>query len=240
MRLPRALLHCIVLAVLFAATPAMAASLQVSPTGLALAPAQNADVLTLTNDGSEAMRAQVRVFHWTQRDGTDVLEPTRDIVATPAMLSIAPGASQLVRVVRLASPGATEGSYRVIVSELPPPKKPGVKVGLQFALEYSLPVFLLPPGAPQTGGYVLQARRAGNALEVSNSGRMHARLSSVSQIGSDGKKTELFPGLLGYVLPGQTMRWTLPPAKDSGSSAFTAVINDENAASSLPGSSTTP
>ena len=57
MRLPRALLHCIVLAVLFAATPAMAASLQVSPTGLALAPAQNADVLTLTNDGSEAMRA---------------------------------------------------------------------------------------------------------------------------------------------------------------------------------------
>lgn len=238
MTLPRALLHGIALAALLATTPARASSLQVSPTGLALAPAQNADVLTLTNSGSEPLRAQVRVFHWTQRDGKDVLEPTRDIVATPAMLSIAPGAGQLVRVVRLAPPDATEGSYRVVVSELPPPRKEGVKVGLQFALEYSLPVFLLPPGAPPSGGYALQAHRVGNALEVSNSGRMHARLSSVAQIGAGGRKTLLFPGLLGYVLPGQTMRWTLPPATDSGSSAFEAVINDDNAASPLPNPTT--
>lgn len=234
----RALQACLLACALFAASPSRASSLQVAPTGLALAANQNADVLTLTNSGSEAMRAQVRVFHWTQHDGKDVLEPTRDIVATPAMLSIAPGTSQLVRVVRLTSPGAMEGSYRVIVSELPPPKKPGAKVGLQFALEYSLPVFLLPPATAQAGGYALHARRAGNTLEVSNSGRMHARLSTVSQVGADGRKTTLFPGLLGYVLPGQTMRWTLPPAKDSGTSAFEAVINDDNAASPLPNSTT--
>ncbi|PNS09556.1 fimbrial biogenesis chaperone [Solilutibacter silvestris] len=238
MAISRAIRGGLLTIALLATAPTMAASLQVAPTGLALAPAQNADVLTLTNSGSEAMRAQVRVFHWTQRDGKDVLEPTHDIVATPAMLSIAPGASQLVRVVRLTPPGATEGSYRVIVSELPPPKKQGAKIGLQFALEYSLPVFLLPPGAPQTGGYALHARRAGNALEVSNSGRMHARLSSLTQVAADGKKTVLFPGLLGYVLPGQTMRWTLPPAKDSGTGAFSAMINDDNAASPLPNSTT--
>ncbi|MGG6461672.1 fimbrial biogenesis chaperone [Solilutibacter silvestris] len=235
----RALSACLLACALFATTPARASSLQVAPTGLALAANQNADVLRLSNTGSEPMRAQVRVFHWTQQNGKDVLEPTRDIVATPAMLSIAPGASQLVRVVRLTSPGATEGSYRVIVSELPPPKKEGVKVGLQFALEYSLPVFLLPSGATQGNDYALHARRIGNELEVSNSGRMHARLSQVSEVGAGGRRSPLFPGLLGYVLPGQTMRWTLPPAKDPGTSAFEAVINDDNAASPLP-TSTTP
>lgn len=228
------------LVALFATLPAWSASLQVSPTGLALAANQNADALTLSNSGSEALRAQVRVFHWTQRDGKDVLEPTRDIVATPAMLSIAPGASQLVRVVRLTSPGATEGSYRVIVSELPPPRKPGSDRGLQFALQYSLPVFLLPPDAPRTGGYVLHARRTGNALEVNNSGRMHAQLSVVSQIDANGRRTLLFPGLLGYVLPGQTMRFYLPPGKTSDMGAFEAVINDDQAASALPGFTTTP
>lgn len=235
----RALFACLLACALLAAAPSRASSLQVAPTGIALASSQNADVLKLSNTGNEPMRAQVRVFHWTQHDGKDVLEPTRDIVATPAMLSIAPGASQLVRVVRLGPPAAQEGNYRVIVSELPPPKKPGVKVGLQFALEYSLPVFLLPPDAPSSGGYVLHARRVGDMLEVSNSGRMHARLSQVSEIAAGGRRTVLYPGLLGYVLPGQTMRWPLPPAKDSGTSAFEAVINDDNAVSPLP-TSTTP
>lgn len=239
MNLPRTLSQCFALVLLLATAPARAASLQVSPTGLALAPTQNADVLTLTNSGSEPLRAQVRVFQWTQHDGKDVLEPTRDIVATPAMLAVAPGASQLVRVVRLAPPGAVEGSYRVVVSELPPPKKDGAKAGLQFALQYSLPVFLLPPGAPASGGYALHARKIGNMLEVSNTGRLHARLSSLAQVGAGGKGTVLFPGLLGYVLPGQTMRWPLPPATDPGSNAFAAVINDDNAASPLP-QSTTP
>lgn len=230
----RALRACLLLCAFLAMAPSWASSLQVAPTGLALAANQNADVLRLSNNGSEPMRAQVRVFHWTQHDGKDVLEPTRDIVATPAMLTIAPGASQLVRVVRLAPPPAQESSYRVIVNELPPPQKPGVKLGLQFALQYSLPVFLLP--ADNSGGYQLQARQIGNILEVSNSGRMHARLSRVSQVAGDGKRVPLFPGLLGYVLSGQTMRWTLPAnsARSASGGAFEAVINDDNAASLLP------
>lgn len=226
-------------AMLFATLPAEAASLQVAPTGLTLPPTQQSEALTLSNSGSEPLRAQVRVFQWTQQDGKDVLQPTRDIVATPAMLSIAPGASQLVRVVRLTPPPAEEGAYRVVVSELPVPRKTDGKAGLSFALQYSLPVFLTAGDAPEQGGPVLRARRVADALELSNSGPVHARVSALEHVDTQGQRTMLVPGLLGYVLPGRTMRWTLPPhPQDHGT--YEAVINNDQDASALPSASATP
>lgn len=238
MHLRRILTGVALVALVLAAMPALAASLQVAPTGLTLPPARNADVLTLSNSGSQPLRAQVRVFRWSQRDGKDVLEPTRDIVATPAMLAIAPGTSQLVRVVRLATPAADERAYRVLVSELPEPRKSDGKVGLSFALQYSLPVFLSPAPARAGDGHALQARRVGDALEVSNDGRLHARLSQLAVIDGRGQRQPLVPGLLGYVLPGQTMRWTLP--QGAGQGRFEAIINDDRAASALPAAPATP
>src|SRR5688572_16783433 len=96
------------------------ASLQVSPTSVTLQARQNADGLTLTNTGTTPLHAQVRVFRWTQQGNEEKLEPTRDLAISPPMLEIAPGAQQLVRVIRLGPPPAdAETSYRLIVDELP-------------------------------------------------------------------------------------------------------------------------
>ena len=218
------------------AMPAWASSLQVSPTGLELNAAQNADALSLSNTGETPIRAQVQVFRWRQIDGKDVLEPTRDLVATPAMLSIAPGARQLVRVVRVGSASTKEGSFRIIVSELPAPSIEKSKAGLSFLLKYSLPVFIAPLEKSDTARPSLSAGVLGNALEVSNSGRMHARLSQVFWVSADKSRHELAPGLLGYVLAGETMRWSLPAGTTRGDGYFEAVINDDTNASKLQSS----
>ena len=54
-----------------------AASLQVAPTSVVLDPGENAEALWLSNTDPQApVRAQVRLYRWTQEEGEDRLEPT--------------------------------------------------------------------------------------------------------------------------------------------------------------------
>lgn len=195
---------------------ASASGLQVTPTGLTLQARQVAAALWLSNSGDSLVRAQVRVYQWTEAAGQDHLEPSRELVISPPMLQVEPGRQQMIRVIRVGAPpsgaGAVEAAYRLSVDELPI-TEPG-QAGLRFVVHYSLPVFIEPVGAIATkpdlhwqlldsGGKV--------ALAASNSGNGHAQLSGLTFIASNGRKTTLAPGLLGYVLPGARMEWTLAP-----------------------------
>lgn len=210
---------------------AAAASLQVSPTSVTLQARQNADGLTLTNTGTTPLHAQVRVFRWTQEGDEDKLEPTKDITISPPMLKLAPGAQQLVRVIRLGAPPAdAETSYRLIVDELPV-ESGETKPGLQFVLQYSVPVFLMPQGDPAIAPQ-LHARlvRDGDRslIEIANTGKAHAQVAELAYLSADGKSEVIAAGLSGYVLPGKTKRWPLPAALTvSASGTFKARINGE-------------
>ena len=208
----------------------MASGLQVSPISLRIQATQNAEGLTLRNSGSERVQAQVRVYQWTQSDGKDELSPSRGLVISPPMLEIEPGAEQLVRVIRTgaAPAGASEEAYRLAIDELPS-ATPG-RIGLQFVLHYSVPVFILPQAsAPlayqltwrlvETGGKV--------ELQVTNAGTLHAQLAGLSYTSSSGKRTVIQEGLLGYVLPGASMRWPLnqPATAFAGSGTLEALVN---------------
>lgn len=221
-----------------------AASLQVSPVSVSLAANRNADGLTLSNTGAASVHAQVRVFVWTQQHGEDRLDPTRDIAISPPMLEIAPGGSQLIRVIRLGPPPDTERSYRLLVDELP--VAPGsdasgpadTRPGLRFMLRYSIPVFLLPVN-PAEAGAVLRTRIGRSAdtgfIEIANAGSLHAQVADLAFMDGGGQRRGIAAGLAGYVLPGQTRRWPLPATvttPDRG--AFVARINGEPAERALP------
>lgn len=216
---------------------ATAASLQVAPTSLQLAPRQNADALWLTNSGTAPVQVQVRVFEWRQDTGQDQLLPTTDLQVSPPMQSLAAGQQQLIRVVR-SEPAAptSQRAYRVIVDELPTvdPRR----TGMQFVLRYSMPVFV-QPGADTPLEHVLQARvtrldDGRPALEVHNSGTSYAQLADIG-LGPVDHPQIVHPGLLGYVLGGQTMRWPLDvPAARLAGTTFSAKINGESAQTPLP------
>lgn len=214
---------------------AAASGLQVSPIGLRLSSAAQADALWLTNTGSEPVHAQVRVFRWSQVEGKDVLEPSRDLVVSPPMVTIAPGDRQMVRVIRqVPAPPATEASYRVIVDELP--IDAGGQPGLKFVLRYSVPVFLTPAGDPPVRT-ALQASwdnsPDGPMLRVSNAGNGHAQIADVAWHGAKGQHAVLLAGLVGYALPGSTMSWHLPQGASHAGGAVKARINGETSESTL-------
>lgn len=120
-----------------------AASLQVAPILLEFNPNEKIQELWLMNTGDETIRAQVRAKSWTQKENQNVLEDTKDLIASPMILSIQPGQKQLVRVVKLNPTLTTEQAFRLIVDELPSDK--AIKInGVQLLLQYSIPVFLKP------------------------------------------------------------------------------------------------
>lgn len=232
-----AIVACAVL--LAAGAPVHAASLQVSPTSVTLQAERNADGLTLRNTGTTTLHAQVRVYRWTQHDGDDRMEPSRDIAASPPMVELAPGAQQLVRVIRLAAPPATsETAYRLIVDELPLESTGGeARPGLQFVLRYSIPVFLLPQG----GAEVAPALRVrvgsdgeGSFIQIDNDGLRHAQVADLAYVDAGGGRHVVAPGLSGYVLPGAHKRWQLPSTFTvSNTGTFKARINGEPVERSL-------
>lgn len=209
---------------------ALASGLQVSPVSLRIEATQSAQGLTLSNTGSERVQAQVRVYQWTQSDGKDQLTPSRGLVASPPMVDIEPGAEQLVRVIRTgaAPAGANEETYRLAIDELPGPNPS--KIGLQFVLHYSVPVFIQPQ-APAPLAHKLSWQLVENAgkveLQVSNAGTLHAQLSRLSYTNGSGKRVAIQDGLLGYVLPGASMRWPLnqPATAFAGSGTLEAFVN---------------
>ncbi len=214
-----------------ACTPALAAGLQVTPTSLTLAHDRPADALWLSNTGPATLRAQVRVFRWSQADGQERLDPDPGLAISPPMLELAPGARQLVRVIRLGAPPEREGAYRLIVDELPTAQTPAPP-GLQFVLRYSVPVFLAPAGGA-AGAPRLRAQFQFEGerpwLAVDNRGDRRAQLADVAFVDAQGRRHALAPGLLGYALAGQRMRWPLQAAAEPlhGAGELKARINGE-------------
>lgn len=225
---------------LLAGAGAWSSGLQVAPVSLTLQPGQNADGLWLSNTGDGPLQAQVRVYRWTQADGAEQLTPSQELVVSPPMLGIGPGERQLVRVIRIGAPpagnDAVEAAYRLAIDELP--VRDSGKKGVQFVLHYSVPVFVRPRDkadvAPELH-WRLQREGAQAALVVSNTGTGHAQLSDLAFVDRAGHRTDIAGGLLGYVLPGATMHWTLkqPAAVFAGTGTLEATINGAKATQTL-------
>lgn len=218
-----------------------AGNLQVAPILLEFSDSQQAQVLWLENTGDQAMHAQVRVQRWTQPNATDVLEPSTTLLASPAIIQIGAGQRQLVRLVRptpLPSSSPQEQAYRLLVDELPSPHDTSPQ-GLQFLLRYSIPVFILPTGAlPRELGNtapvdqhrlqaIWQVEAGQLSLTLRNTGAQRIRLSQLRWLPEVGPAIDLTPGLLGYVLAGQQMHWTLPfPSPLPPAGTLQARLND--------------
>ncbi|ARQ89311.1 fimbrial biogenesis chaperone [Stenotrophomonas maltophilia] len=215
---------------LLATSTAGATSLQVAPTSLQLEARQRAGELWLTNSGTSPVKLQVRVFRWVQQGGKEQLLPTDELMASPPMQELAAGQQQLVRVMRpTREPPSAQQYYRLIVDEVPDLATRAE--GMQFVLRYSIPVFVQPASgklAPQLQARMVTLDDGRNGVEVANSGNSYAQIADLA-LGSVKRPRIVHPGLLGYVLPGQVMRWPIERmAIDRDNDQITAKLNGES------------
>ena len=201
--------------------PARAAVLQLAPIPIEVEAPQAAAVLKLSNRASAEVALQARVFRWTQEQGEDRLTPASEVVVSPPIATVPAGQTLTVRVVRVAtSPPAGEETYRILVDELPSDKARTKGQTLRILMRYSVPVFFKPAGAATDEpalSWTLARNRAGDfILSASNPGQRRVRLSGLQLRDPASHAAVLAAGseLGGYVLAGQTMRWTLKRPKD--------------------------
>lgn len=222
---------------LLGGSPAFAAGLQVSSTRISMPAENNAEAVVLYNTGDESIYAQVRLFSWENGADTEGSAPTSDIVASPSLVQIEPGGSQLVRIVRLMeAPVQQQQSYRMLIDELPlqvDEQDAATQVSrsnLVFRFRYSIPVFL-DPHASVTLQPVLNARlelREGELmLCISNQGNAHAQLSDIKWL-NEQQSSDAINALVAYLLPGEERHWPLPIYFNANSrGAITARINGD-------------
>ncbi|AXU97619.1 MAG TPA: molecular chaperone [Erwinia persicina] len=163
---------------------------------------EKATELWLENRGASTTLMQVRVFSWQQVNGQEQYQTQQQVLASPPVVRIEPGKRQMVRLINQTPPAAgQELAYRVLLDEIPTPRAPGEnQAGLTFQMRYSVPLFVYGSGLdPDTArpelSWKLVNREGKQALEITNRGSTHARLSNVTL----GGRT-LSGSLLGYVL----------------------------------------
>lgn len=200
---------------------ARAATLQVSPILIQFYRGTQAQPIWLSNEGESPVRAQVRVYKWTQTEDGEHLEPTNEVVASPPVMEIGAGKRQLLRIVRRNLAGvAEEESFRIIVDELPDTETPSAEnsSALNFLLRYSIPAFISPAAGPskslehQAHGQVLPAPLR---IQITNDGTSRIRAARLVHESKDGRTTPVLDGLIGYVLAKNKRTWELPPSATS-------------------------
>lgn len=188
--------------------------LSVLPVNVFLQPGEHTATLTVTNTATKPTSIQIRSYEWGQAaSGDDQLTPTDAVLASPPLVTIAPSATQVVRLVLRRSPQNNEATYRILLDQIPGPAEPGV---VQMVLRLSIPIFALPSSrlAPQLHAHV-ERNREKWYLVASNTGSAHETLRDIALVARDGQKIPADPRVSPYVLAGATRRWALDAAPDA-------------------------
>ncbi len=190
---------------------ASAGPINVAPVRVDLDESTRTGAVRIGNPGDTAISIQVDSYTWQQSgDGSDVYEPTTDLLAFPPIFTIEPGETQVVRIGRVTpqSPDQ-ESTYRVFFTELPSaPTQLDSVLSLRMRLRIGIPVFSAPPTPVQPILRIVGSRLDDGELTVrlENSGTSHARVSDFYLPGLDDSDRSRSPA---YILPGAARDFTV-------------------------------
>lgn len=201
------------------------ARLNIAPLRLELEGTRTGATLMLTNTSARPLPVQTRLFAWSQEGGEDRYAPSIVLTVSPSIVSIAPGATQIVRVLRSDLPSSGEKRFRLAVDQLPDPAL--ARGGeAEARLRFTVPVFL---DRDKAAPAVLSWRVIGNRLELSNAGDLTARVLGVSVKTQAGSPIALDRNALRYVLGRSTISWELANGCAAGPLAVSAQIDGQAA-----------
>lgn len=196
-----------VLAALLASSSALADSIEIGPTRLQMVGPERTTTLTIRNSNDTPADIQVRAMDWSQADGTDQYAASTVLLASPPQVSLAPGESQVIRVVVENLPaGDRERAFRLVIDQIPSDQSPS-GAGVRTAVRALVPVFVTTAMTDRPNLH-WTAVRSGTTVTLTavNDGAAHERLigAALSAAGQPvGDRLE------GYVLAGAQRIWTI-------------------------------
>jgi len=183
-----------------------AGSFRVAPVRIDLSARRPHSTLSVSNNGTERVTVQAEAFVWRVERDEDRLNETDDVLVNPPIFTLEPGATQLLRLgLREWISSRTEQTYRIVLEEVPPPRRP-TEVGIRTLLRLSIPLFIQPTGSTSQPDGSL-------ALAVENIGRVHTRLRQFSVTADDQPQGDFVMSVPTYVLAGTRRQWTFDGAR---------------------------
>ncbi|MDE2434653.1 MAG: molecular chaperone [Sphingomonadales bacterium] len=201
------------------------ARLNIAPLRLELDATKTGVTVMLTNTSARPLPVQTRLFAWSQDAGEDRYAPSTALTVSPSIISIAPGATQIVRVLRTSPASPGEKRFRLAVDQLPDPSL-ATSGEAEARLRFTVPVFLDRDKAEPA---VLAWRITGNRLELANTGGRTTRVLGLVVKNAAGAVVQLERNSLRYVLGQSTIAWSLVNGCPTGPVTISAQIDGQSA-----------
>jgi fimbrial chaperone protein len=202
----RAAAALLVAALVAPAGPVAASAFRINPVAVVVMPDKGAAELRLDNQDAKPVAVRVTALRWTQADGEDRREATRDLVVSPPIFTVAPGAQQMIRIgFRTRTPGA---AYRLIVEEIPGPRAPGTGISVALKLDLPLHVIARRGAAPALSWAARRGPGGALLVEGRNGGDLHEQILAIEARDAAGHVIGRSEAM-GVVLPSSSRVWAL-------------------------------
>ena len=214
----RLLAAALVMAAGLVAVPARASDIGVSPVSVHLDKANDRGTVNVVNNGSNTVVMQAEVIQW-RRIGPQQDEdgPTVDMIVNPAIFTVTPGQTQVVRIgMRKAAQPTQEGTYRIVLREVPTPPLPGEAVvagQVRVLMALRVPVYVAPLNVVKAPRFAATREADGTIVaSLENEGNVHVRVGRL-RVRADGDPAaapSADQAVAEVVFPGEGRKFRVP------------------------------
>jgi fimbrial chaperone protein len=207
----RSLRPLLAAALCVAASPAAASTLRVDPIKVEISADRKIASIRVENEENVPVAVRSYCLAWSQPGGEDKYEESDALIVSPPVATIAPGATQVIRVgLRPGTP--SRGAYRLIVEEIPPAETGG---GIHVALRLSLPLYVSLASREPSRLRWRSFQRPDHSLvvEAANPTDGYVRAEAADIAAATGLKPSSIPGFA-VILPNSKRQWVLGTKPD--------------------------
>lgn len=177
-------------------------------------PVQGRAIVTVRNDHDREMLYQVNILNWQLAEGADVYSSSQDFIASPPLFTLAPHASQVVRIgFRSPVHHPVEQAYRLVLAEVPRTGNATEGAGVvEFALRYLVPVFVAPTRREAQPSLTWSLRTDGDTwvVRADNTGDRRMALDGVGLVRGTSTEPEKVNWHRNTVLARSWREWRFP------------------------------
>jgi fimbrial chaperone protein len=206
-----------------------AGSYSVKPVRIELSARQLRTTVQIQNLGDEPTKVQAHVVAWNANGAEEILSDNDEILLNPPIFTVAAGHPQFLRLgLRHAPPDTREGTYRLILEEIPPPPKSGFN-GVSTVLKISVPIFVKPRvPSPQLAWAVQRTSDQEVRLSVQNRGNAHVQIRNLAVTAGEASEPGFEQGTVTYVLQNARKEWVIRNGQLGGAGKILVHAQTDN------------
>lgn len=194
-----------------------AADVTLTPVNVRLDRLNDRATVQVQNNGQEPVLMQAEAIAWSRVGGIDIDGATTDLIVNPPVFTVQPGQTQVLRLgVRRQQELAQEGTYRIVLREVPMPRPSdalNVAGSVRVLVALRVPVYVAPTQVRRAEQWKLSRTASGELLaQVANTGNVHLKVGELRLQGDDGLPLALVnqKGSHSVIFPGEQRTFRLP------------------------------